>query len=230
MAFQPQKANFSSVTDGQFVYRYIPIQYTTELVNFTKFLMPSLVTLLLYSLTSQLLSKHNLRQNVSSIHNLTKQDGILYNLYRGIKRIFIPESLRPQLCLHFHDNHGHPGISKTIQLILAGYWWPNSTDEITQYVKSCKTCQLVKKSNQPTIGLTNPPPTPSLPMETWALDTIVMGSSANNTRAKYIQLIVDHHSRYVWAYATPKKHYRDYNQHTYSAIHRGRQTSNTHYR
>ena len=144
------------------------------------------------------------KTDVSSIHKLTEQDGILYNSYRGIKRIFIPESLRPQLCQHFHDNHGHPGISKTIQLILAGYWWPNSTDEITQYVKSCKTCQLVKKSNQPTIGLTNPPPTPSLPMETWALDTIVMGSSANNTRAKYIQLIVDHHSRYVWAYATPK--------------------------
>ena len=203
MAFQPQ-SQLLVCTDGQFVYRYIPIQYTTELVNFTKCLMPSLVTLLLYSLTSQLLSKHNLRQTSSSIHKLTEQDGILYNSYRGIKRIFIPESLRPQLCQHFHENHGHPGISKTIQLILAGYWWPNSTDEITQYVKSCKTCQLVKKSNQPTIGLTNPPPTPSLPMETWALDTIVMGSSANNTRAKYIQLIVDHHSRYVWAYATPK--------------------------
>lgn len=41
-------------------------------------------------------------------------------------------------------------------------------------------------------------------MQMWSMDTIVMGSSADKSRAKYIQVIIDHHSRYVWSFATPK--------------------------
>jgi transposase InsO family protein len=40
-------------------------------------------------------------------------------------------------------------------------------------------------------------------MEFIAMDTIVMGTSAKATKAKYIQVVIDHHSRYVWAKATP---------------------------
>ena len=36
----------------------------------------------------------------------------------------------------------------------------------------------------------------------WAMDTIVIGSDAKSTTAKYIQVIVDHHSRYAWGRAT----------------------------
>ena len=41
-------------------------------------------------------------------------------------------------------------------------------------------------------------------MEMWSMDTIVMGSAANQTRAKYAQVIIEHHSRHVWAFATPR--------------------------
>ena len=30
-----------------------------------------------------------------------------------------------------------------------------------------------------------------------------MGTAASNTKAKYIQVIVNHHSRYLWAFPTP---------------------------
>jgi hypothetical protein len=41
------------------------------------------------------------------------------------------------------------------------------------------------------------------PMELVGMYTIVIGSAAHNTKSKYIQLVIDHHSRYVWAFATP---------------------------
>ena len=44
---------------------------------------------------------------------------------------------------------------------------------------------------------------PTQPMETIAMDTIVMGAAANSTSAKFIQVAVDMHSRFVWA--TPTK-------------------------
>lgn len=34
------------------------------------------------------------------------------------------------------------------------------------------------------------------------MDTIVVGSAANQTAAKYIQTVVDHHSRFAWTFAT----------------------------
>src|SRR5262249_27746389 len=77
-------------------------------------------------------------------------------------------------------------------------------DDIKCYVHTCPTCQLVKTSSKPPLGQLQAPPTPTLPMQMWAMDTVVMGSAANNSKAKYIQVFIDHHSRYVWAFATPK--------------------------
>jgi transposase InsO family protein len=40
-------------------------------------------------------------------------------------------------------------------------------------------------------------------MDLIAMDTVVIGTSANATKAKYLQVLIDHHSRYVWEKATP---------------------------
>ena len=44
--------------------------------------------------------------------------------------------------------------------------------------------------------------TPLSTDQLWAMDTIVMGSVAKDTTAKYIQVVIDHHSRFLWAKAT----------------------------
>ena len=36
------------------------------------------------------------------------------------------------------------------------------------------------------------------------MDTVIIGSSADETKAKNLQVIIDHNSRHVWAKATPK--------------------------
>ena len=144
------------------------------------------------------------KDDISSIRKLQTRDGLLINSFRGLRRIYVPRTLRPRILAHFHDNYSHPGIVKTSQLILSNYWWDNAQEDITHYVKSCKTCQMVKTSSRPAFGKQHPPPTPDQPMHTWAIDTIVMGSAAHGTKAKYIQLIIDHHSRYVWAFGTAK--------------------------
>ena len=41
-------------------------------------------------------------------------------------------------------------------------------------------------------------------MELISMDTVVVGSSASKTQAKYIQIVLDHCSRYVWARETNK--------------------------
>ena len=76
----------------------------------------------------------------------------------------------------FHDSTtaGHPGITKTLQLILHYYWWPNIKTFVTEYIRGCSTCQMTKVNTNPT----HPPLFPitpaenALPFETIAMDFI----------------------------------------------------------
>lgn len=130
------------------------------------------------------------------------RDGILITRRRGLIRSVVPPNLRSRILKHYHDEHAHPGADKTARLIFARYYWPQANDEIVQYVKSCKTCQLVKISNTKPLGVLQPIPTPSMPNEIWAMDTMDMGRAAAETAEKNILLVVDHHSRHAWAKPT----------------------------
>jgi len=63
----------------------------------------------------------------------------------------------------FHDQltAGHPGISKTLQLISPYYWWPNMKTFITAYIRGCATCQMTKVNTHPS----HPPLSPITPAE-----------------------------------------------------------------
>jgi hypothetical protein len=44
--------------------------------------------------------------------------------------------------------HGHPGISKTIQLVERNYWWPQMRKDITDYVQGMRRLST-PQSQQP---------------------------------------------------------------------------------
>jgi Integrase zinc binding domain len=54
---------------------------------------------------------------------------------------------------------GHPGISKTLDLLIRDYWWPTVKEFITSYVKGCATCQ----SNKANTTQPKAPPFPIAP-------------------------------------------------------------------
>ena len=128
-------------------------------------------------------------------------DGIIGVRYRGVSRFAVPPSVIPHVLKSIHDGQNHPGTRKTLELIASRYWWPNRDDEVRTYVKTCRTCQLVKPPNEATHGHLHPIPTPDAPNIVWALDTIVIGPAAKGSAKKYAITAVDHHSRYRWAVA-----------------------------
>ena len=48
------------------------------------------------------------------------------------KRLFVPEGVRPDVMKEFHDSPlaGHPGSTKTVELIQRRFWWPNLYKDI----------------------------------------------------------------------------------------------------
>lgn len=101
---------------------------------------------------------------------------------------------------HFHDDHGHPGTPATLRLIREWFWWPGYTNDIMEYIRTCKVCQSVKSRNHPTAGPLLPLEPPDGPFERLGVDTIVLGRSARATRAKVIINFVDHFTRFFWSF------------------------------
>jgi len=77
--------------------------------------------------------------------------------------VMADNTLRRGVTSLFHDQltAGHPGISKTLQLILLYYWWPNMKAFITEYIRGCATCQMNKVNTHPS----HPPLSPITPVE-----------------------------------------------------------------
>ena len=78
-------------------------------------------------------------------HNLTTEDGTHW--FKGTAMVVVENNdLRRGVIALFHDHKasGHPGITKTLQLVTPYYWWPNIKTFITEYIKGCATCQMFK--------------------------------------------------------------------------------------
>jgi hypothetical protein len=108
-------------------------------------------------------------------HQLKQHQGVWYKEGRRVVTGNI-EAKRNIIQSH-HDSpvHGHPGISKTIQLTERLYWWPRMRVDITEYVKGCADCQRHKVNTRPTKAPLQPiyPKAEATPFETVALDFIV---------------------------------------------------------
>ena len=85
----------------------------------------------------------------------------------GDKRVIIKSRHDPPV-------YGHPGISKTTQLVERDYWWPKMKLDIMDYVKGCAECQRHKVNNWPTKASLNPiyPKAEAMPFKIVAIDFI----------------------------------------------------------
>ena len=135
-------------------------------------------------LKTQLLSSQSVPSNMHQIGEF------LYHKHKGIKKIFVPSLLVQQLLHEAHDNNGHSGFPKTFNMINSSYYWPNMQYDVHHYVKTCHLCQISKSSNS------KPLETASAPLEIVSMDTIVVDKAASGTKAKNVQVIIDHFSRY----------------------------------
>ena len=108
-------------------------------------------------------------------HNLKKINGEWWNGRRKV--ITMGPEQRRNIIRAYHDlpAYGHPGISRTKDLVEAYYWWPRMGQDVYDYVKGCADCQRHKVNTQtkkaPLYPIT--PVTEALPFQTIAMDFIV---------------------------------------------------------
>ena len=71
--------------------------------------------------------------------------------WKVIYQIVVPSPYRKEILEMAHELPiaGHLGINKTQDRILQHFFWPKLRYDVAQFVKTCHTCQMVGKPNQP---------------------------------------------------------------------------------
>lgn len=92
-------------------------------------------------------------------------------------RLTIPEdeSLKTLILENEHDSkvEGHFGIDKTMELVQRNFYWPQMTNWVTDYIRSCDECQHNKSVRHKNYGLLQPLETPYAPWVSVSTDFIV---------------------------------------------------------
>ena len=107
-------------------------------------------------------------------HQLKRIDGVWQKEGR---RVVTAKSPYTKQLIHDHHDlpmHGHPGISRTTDLVQRWYWWPRLRQDVIQYVRGCAECQRHKVNTRPTKAPLVPifPEPKANPFEVIALDFI----------------------------------------------------------
>ena len=130
---------------------------------------------------------------------LTLKQGVLYKKSKVNARtkhlLVIPQSYRQRAMEGCHDQVGHLGQDRVLDLLRGRFYWPGMHADVVSYINSCPRC-LRRKSQQdkaPLVSIET-----SQPLELIHLDYLKIEPSKGNI--ENVLVITDHFTRYAQAF------------------------------
>jgi hypothetical protein len=112
----------------------------------------------------------------ASIRAKFKDYSLTNNLLRYQGRVMVPneEKIKRLLASLFHDSpmSGHPGQSRTLELISRDYYWAGMKAWINRYVEHCEVCQRIRPARPGSLPV-QPLPVPTRPFQFISYNMIV---------------------------------------------------------
>lgn len=126
---------------------------------------------------------------------------LLYLERNGTKSKCILPAQIDSLLKWAHDEHGHFSVAITLHKLIGQWYWPTRASDVERYCHTCHICQLEgpRKKSTTTQSIINFEPFAMVGMD--FLGPIKPTCSV--TGAKYVLIVVDYFSRFVWAQTAP---------------------------
>ena len=58
----------------------------------------------------------------------------------GGGKVWVPEAMVSEILTIYHDDRGHIGVKRTVQMIQEKFWIPKITGVVSEYIRKCDTC------------------------------------------------------------------------------------------
>ena len=114
----------------------------------------------------------------------------------------LPQKFHTIVFKELHQEMGHLGAPRVVQLARERFYWPNMEDDITHFVT--KVCPCLKQ-RRPNLSTRAPlhSVTTSYPFELVSIDFLHLEQRSGGY--EYILVVIDHFTRFAQAYATKNK-------------------------
>ena len=81
-------------------------------------------------------------------HRLILKEGVLHRLYIHndveYHQLVLPQRYHKKVLQSLHDDLGHQGVDRTLDLLRERVYWPTMTQDTNLWVNSCRRCQVAK--------------------------------------------------------------------------------------
>ena len=116
--------------------------------------------------------ERSMRALVQQYPRLFLKKGVLHRRQadqrRGtLEQLVLPSSLRPDVLASLHDDMGHQGYERTMELLRPRVYWPAMYREVRDYIGSCERCTM---GHAPALRTTSSHLLASRPLEILAID------------------------------------------------------------
>lgn len=136
------------------------------------------------------------------LKKLELRNGILYRRRQEGEQIqyqlVLPESMRGMVLTCLHDEMGHLGIERTLDLARSRFYWPRMVADVEKKIRTCPRCVCHKSLPEKAAPLVNIQVT--RPLELVCMDFLSIEPDSKNT--KDVLVITDFFTKYAVAVPT----------------------------
>ena len=133
---------------------------------------------------------------------LVIQDGILYRTRHndGEERLqlVLPKAIRNQALRGLHDEVGHLGRDRTLDLVRQRFYWPSLSKDVEDYLRNCERC--VKRKARDPLPAPLVPINVSEPMELLAMHFLSLETGKGGY--ENILVVTDAFTKFSWVFPT----------------------------
>uniref|UniRef100_A0A672GNT3 Gypsy retrotransposon integrase-like protein 1 n=1 Tax=Salarias fasciatus TaxID=181472 RepID=A0A672GNT3_SALFA len=139
------------------------------------------------------------------LNRLELLDNVLYRRRQeGSKvtyQLVLPAELRDAVLTSLHDDMGHMGVGRTMDLVRTRFYWPRMAADVEKKVRTCGRCVRRKSLPERAAPLVNIKTT--RPLELLCMDFLSL--EPDRSGMKDILVITDHFTKYAVAIPTPNQ-------------------------
>lgn len=134
-------------------------------------------------------------------NKLAITDGVLYRKVqrqpgKEIHQLVLPREHVAMVLRSLHDESGHLGVDKTVELIRDRFYWPRMSAEVEQYIRNCGRCVARKAPTQRAAPLNQI--TSSGPLDLVCIDFLSLEPDSQGYAN--VLVVTDHFTRYAQAF------------------------------